>query len=196
MFGNIYKGKSVLITGDTGFKGSWLALWLVSLGAKVSGGSIDIPTRPSHYDSLNLKKFISHYEADINNLTAIKKIVRLVKPDIIFHLAAQALVSKSYEEPTQTFKTNTFGSINILECLREYNNVTSVVMITSDKVYENVQWEWGYREIDRLGGYDPYSASKACTELVTESYRNSFFKHCFDYLSLYIRLIKFNYTGY
>ena len=178
MFNNIYKNKSVLITGDTGFKGSWLALWLSSLGANVSGLSINIPTKPSHFSAIRLDDTVKHYKGDINNLSNLNKIINKVSPEIVFHLAAQPLVSEAYLDPLNTFKTNTLGSINLLECIKKFNKAKCLVMITSDKVYKNVEWEWGYREIDRLGGYDPYSASKSMAEIAISSYIKSIFKDC------------------
>ncbi len=178
MFNNIYKNKSVLITGDTGFKGSWLALWLTLLGAKVSGFSLNIPTKPSHFSAIKLSKNITHFTGDMNKLAHLEKVLSKARPEIVFHLAAQPLVKKAYEDPLYTFQTNAFGSLNLLESIKRYNQVKSLVMITSDKVYENVEWLWGYREIDRLGGYDPYSASKSMAEIGINSYVKSFFSNC------------------
>ncbi len=178
MFNNIYKNKSVLITGDTGFKGSWLALWLTLLGANVSGFSLNIPTKPSHFSAIKLRNNINHYKGDIKKLEHLKKVLTKAKPEIVFHLAAQPLVKKAYEDPLDTFQTNTLGSLNLLQSIKNYNQVKSLVMITSDKVYENVEWLWGYREIDRLGGYDPYSASKSMAEIGINSYIKSFFSNC------------------
>ena len=168
-------GKKVLITGHTGFKGSWLSLWLNNLGASVSGISIDIPSNPSHFDVTNLSNQIDDYRIDILDATAVKMVVKKIQPDYVFHLAAQALVRASYENPVETMKTNAIGSANILDALRGLDNPVVVVMITSDKVYDNVEWSWGYRETDRLGGKDPYSASKGMAELVIRSFVKSFF---------------------
>jgi CDP-glucose 4,6-dehydratase len=171
----IFYGKKVLITGHTGFKGSWLAIWLKHLGANVSGISLDIPSQPSHFITTNLSEQIDDYRVDICNSGAVKEIIEKIKPEFIFHLAAQSLVRLSYENPIETFKTNALGSINILDALRSIDYPLIAVMITSDKVYDNVEWAWGYRENDRLGGKDPYSASKGMTELAIRSYINSFF---------------------
>lgn len=173
LFGGIYKGKRVLITGHTGFKGSWLALWLTKLGAEVVGYSKDIPTEPSHFKLLNLN--ITSIEGDILDKEKIYKTIENYKPDIIFHLAAQALVRKSYLNPVETFETNIIGSINIFETCRKLGAVLSIVNITSDKCYRNDEQEEGYKEEDPLGGDDPYSASKGAAEIVAQSYRKSFF---------------------
>ena len=168
-------GKKVLITGHTGFKGSWLSLWLNNLGASVSGISIDIPSSPSHFDVTSLSNQIDDYRIDILDATAVKLAVKKIQPDYVFHLAAQALVRTSYENPVETMKTNAIGSANILDALRGLDNPVVAVMITSDKVYDNVEWSWGYRETDRLGGKDPYSASKGMAELAIRSFIESFF---------------------
>ena len=175
MFSNIYSGKKVLITGHTGFKGSWLSVWLLKLGANVVGVSNNIPTQPSMFEELDISKKIKNIEADIRDLPSIKKIIKTERPDFIFHLAAQAIVSKSYLEPVQTISTNVIGTLNVLESLRLYDNECITVMITSDKCYDNVEWIWGYRETDDLGGKDIYSGSKGAAELVIKSYVNSFF---------------------
>jgi CDP-glucose 4,6-dehydratase len=168
-------GKKVLITGHTGFKGSWLSLWLKSLGAKVHGISIDIPSSPSHFEVANLSDKIDDYRIDICDANAVKLIVKKIQPDFVFHLAAQALVRPSYENPLETMITNAIGSANILDALRSLENQVVAVMITSDKAYDNLEWVWGYREIDRLGGKDPYSASKGMAELAIRSFVESFF---------------------
>ena len=175
MFCNLYTGKKVLITGHTGFKGSWLSVWLLKLGAKVVGVSNDIPTQPSMYEELAISKKIKNIEADIRDLSSIRKIIKKEQPDFIFHLAAQAIVSKSYLEPVETISTNVTGTLNVLESLRNHDNECIVVMITSDKCYDNVEWIWGYKETDELGGKDIYSGSKGAAELVIKSYVNSFF---------------------
>jgi CDP-glucose 4,6-dehydratase len=172
---NIYNGKKVLITGHTGFKGSWLSLWLKQLGAKVSGISIDIPSKPSHFVAANLSNLIDDHRIDIKNCVAVKQIVKEIQPDFVFHLAAQPLVRQSYESPVETMMTNAIGSANILEALRFLDKPVTAVMITSDKAYDNVEWVWGYRETDRLGGKDPYSASKGMSELAIRSFVDSFF---------------------
>ena len=175
MFGNIYNKKKVLITGNTGFKGSWLSMWLLKLGAKVYGLSKDVPTDPSMYKELDLINQIDHYEKDVRDLDSAIKIVKDVKPDFVFHLAAQALVSVSYANPIETMTTNIIGTTNILEALKLSNHPCVGVFITSDKCYDNVEWEWGYKETDALGGRDIYSGSKGVlTEIVFKSYFHSF----------------------
>jgi CDP-glucose 4,6-dehydratase len=176
MFNNVFKDKKVIVTGHTGFKGAWLAVWLQHLGAKVTGISKDIPTNPSLFEELKLAEKIDHRLADIRDLDAIKKIFQEVAPDFVFHLAAQPIVSTSYEDPITTLQTNVLGTANILEALRTLENRCNAVMITSDKCYDNVEWIWGYRETDRLGGKDPYSASKGAAELVIKTYYHSYFK--------------------
>ena len=176
MFGNNYKNKKILITGNTGFKGSWLSIWLLKLGAKVYGISKDIPTEPSMFEELGLKTKIAHYEEDVRELESVKRIIEEVKPDFVFHLAAQPLVSVSYSNPVETISTNVLGTTNILEALKESNHNCIAVIITSDKCYNNVEWVWGYKETDTLGGKDIYSGSKGAAELIFKSYYNSFFK--------------------
>lgn len=173
MFNNIYKNKTALITGHSGFKGSWLALWLTELGANVIGYSHKIPTDPNHISLLNID--IENLKADIRNREKLENAIKKYKPDIIFHLAAQPLVRYSYLNPVETFETNLIGTINIFESSRKSDTVKAIINVTSDKCYENKEWVWGYREIDPLGGYDPYSASKGCSEILTNSYRNSYF---------------------
>ncbi len=175
MFNNIFKGKTVLITGHTGFKGSWLSLWLVSLGAKVVGISIDIPTSPSHFETIGLSGVIDDRRFDITNLDCLTNQVIETNPDFIFHLAAQPLVKLSFLNPIQTWITNLMGTVNVLQSARQLKKKCVLVMITSDKAYENLGWSWGYRENDRLGGGDPYSASKASAELAIKSFYESFF---------------------
>tara|TARA_Y100000768_G_scaffold388932_1_gene388906 strand:- start:5655 stop:6752 length:1098 start_codon:yes stop_codon:yes gene_type:complete len=176
MFNNIYKNKKVLITGHTGFKGSWLCSWLIKLGAKVIGVSNCIPTSPSMYEELGLSSKINDLRYDVRDLLSLKKIINDTKPDFIFHLAAQAIVSKSYSDPIETITTNVIGSMNILESLRDYNDPCRVIIITSDKCYDNVEWIWGYKESDHMGGKDIYSGSKGAAELIIKSYFHSFFK--------------------
>ena len=176
MFENAFQGKKVLITGNTGFKGSWLSLWLLKLGAEVYGLSNGIPTNPSMYKVLGLESKITHYDADVRDLSQVKKILKEVVPDYIFHLAAQSIVSKSYEDPLETISTNVIGTSVIMEALRFFENDCIAVIITSDKCYDNLEWEWGYRETDRLGGKDIYSSSKAASEIIFSSYYNSFLK--------------------
>ncbi len=175
MFKNIFKNKKILITGHTGFKGSWLTLWLVKLDAKVIGISDRIPTNPSHYQLLRLNKKVKNYKLDLIDLINLKRIIRREKPDFIFHLAGQSLVKRSFNNPKSTFDTNTIGTLNLLECLRELKKKCIAILITSDKVYKNLEIKKGYKENDLLGGTDPYSASKAAAELVIQSYIKSFF---------------------
>lgn len=172
MFENIYHGKSVLVTGHTGFKGSWLVYWLTNMGANVVGYSNEIPTKPSHFELLNLD--IKSIFGDIRDIKKMELAIKEVKPDIVFHLAAQPLVRLSYKNPIETYETNVIGTLKVFEACRK-NNVKTIVNITSDKCYENKEWVWGYRENDPMGGYDPYSSSKGCAEILTSSYRNSFF---------------------
>ncbi len=175
-YNKIFKNKKVLITGHTGFKGSWLSAYLLSIGAKVHGISKDIPSKPSHFNEINLKKKISNSILfDLIEKKKLKKKITEYKPDYIFHLAAQSLVGKSYKNPTDTWHSNTFGTINILEVLREIKRETVVVLITSDKVYKNIETSKGYREDDVIGGIDPYGASKAAAEIAIKSYINSYF---------------------
>ena len=176
MFSEIYKNKTVLVTGHTGFKGSWLTVWLLKLGAKVIGFSKDIPTHPSMFVELGLEKRIKHIIGDIRDLTHLKDVITNEKPQFVFHLAAQAIVSTSYLEPTETITSNVVGTMNILEVLRNYSNDCIAVMITSDKCYDNVEWIWGYKETDQIGGKDIYSGSKGAAELVIKSYFHSYFQ--------------------
>ena len=175
MFNNIYKDKKVIVTGNTGFKGSWLSSWLHSLGAKVVGISKDIPSSPSLFEELALEKKTTHHFENICDGPKMKEIFKAVQPDFVFHLAAQPIVSVSYQDPVDTFQTNTIGTANILEALRGLSNPCHAVIITSDKCYDNVEWIWGYREQDALGGKDPYSASKGAAELVIKTYFHSYF---------------------
>jgi CDP-glucose 4,6-dehydratase len=172
LFNGIYQGKKVLITGNTGFKGSWLALWLHKMGAEVLGYALAPDTTPSHWELLNLN--VKTITGDIRNSELLNKTVQEFQPEIIFHLAAQPLVRASYEDPVGTYETNVIGTLNVYQAARACSSVRAIVSITTDKVYQNNEWEWGYREIDALGGYDPYSASKACAEILSSSYRNSF----------------------
>lgn len=176
MYNNVFKDKKVIVTGHTGFKGAWLSIWLHHLGAQVVGISKDIPTNPSIFEELKLAEKIKHTIADIRDLEAMKNIFQEVKPDFVFHLAAQPIVSVSYQDPIVTFQTNVLGTANVLEALRTLENPCKAVMITSDKCYDNVEWVWGYREHDALGGKDPYSASKGAAELVIKTYYHSYFK--------------------
>lgn len=172
---NAFKNKTVLITGHTGFKGTWLSIWLESLGAKVVGISDEIPTTPSHFLESGIKSKITDYRFDILNAKRVDEVVRKENPDYIFHLAAQAIVKKSYVDPLRTWNINVIGTANLLDALRSYKKKCSVILVTSDKCYDNKEWDWGYREIDRLGGPDPYSGSKGAAELVISSYVRSYF---------------------
>jgi CDP-glucose 4,6-dehydratase len=174
LFGSIYKNRRVLLTGHTGFKGSWLALWLNQLGARVAGFSLPPNTNPSHFSILDLK--LESHIGDINIQEHLLKIMSDFKPEIVFHLAAQPIVLESFSNPHYTFRTNIIGTVNLLESCRKIKTIKSIVVITSDKVYENIESEYSYNEFDRLGGTDPYSASKACVEIVCNSYRKSYFK--------------------
>lgn len=173
-FDNIYKGKKVLVTGNTGFKGSWLSTWLTMLGADVYGYSIDVPTTPSMFESLDLAEHNHHKFGDIRDREKINGYIQEVRPDFIFHLAAQAIVSTSYAEPFDTITTNVIGTASVLEAIRNITWQCTCVLITSDKAYDNVEWIWGYRETDALGGKDVYSGSKGAAELVIKSYWKSF----------------------
>jgi len=170
-----YKGKTVLVTGATGFKGSWLVYWLTLMGAKVIGYSLAPLREEDHFNLLHLNNKITHIEADILDSKKLCEVFDIYKPEIVFHLAAQALVQFSYDQPKLTFDTNVAGSVNVLEAIRNTNSVKSVVYVTSDKAYKNKEWTWGYRENDELGGYDPYSASKAAAEILFSSFKDSFF---------------------
>ncbi len=171
-----YKGKKVFMTGHTGFKGSWLTFWLKELGAEITGYSLEPEYEDNLFDKLDLQREIHHQVGDIRDFESLNKALHKAQPDMVFHLAAQALVKRSYEDPLLTFQTNVMGSLNVLEALRHNESVRSLVYITSDKCYWNNEWVWGYRENDPLGGPDPYSASKACAEHVFKSYYLSYFK--------------------
>ena len=169
-----FKGKKVLITGHTGFKGAWMTKLLVMQGANVTGYALESPTEPSVYEILNLNDKINSVLGDIRDIDKLKNTFAEVKPEIVIHMAAQPLVRESYINPAYTYETNVMGTVNVLECVRTSDTVRSVVNVTTDKVYYNNEWEWGYREDDKLDGYDPYSNSKSCSELVTASYSRSF----------------------
>lgn len=171
---SFWNNKRVLITGHTGFKGSWLCLWLHKLGANVVGYALEPPTEPSMFETLYLDNVIDSVIGDIRDSKRFTDILEEYKPEVIFHLAAQALVRASYTNPVLTLETNIIGTANVLECARQCKSVKVIINVTTDKCYENREWAWGYRENDTLGGYDPYSCSKACSELVTNSYRKSF----------------------
>ena len=177
MFANIYKNKKVLVTGHTGFKGTWLTTWLLKLGAEVVGISKDIPTIPAMFQELGLENKITHYQKDIRNLSEMTKIISHEQPNFLFHLAAQPIVSTSYTDPIETISSNVMGTANILEALKTSNHPCTVIIITSDKAYDNVEQVWGYKEDDEMGGKDIYSGSKGAAELIIKSYYHSFFKH-------------------
>tara|TARA_B110000003_G_scaffold89929_1_gene92006 strand:- start:18758 stop:19828 length:1071 start_codon:yes stop_codon:yes gene_type:complete len=172
----IFLNKTVIITGHTGFKGSWLSAWLKLMGANVVGISLDPPTSPSHFYESNINNGIDDCRINITDLKEIKQKIIDVSPDFLFHLAAQPIVGRSYEDPLETWNTNVIGTLNVLESLRYVKNQCTAVIITSDKCYDNVEWEWGYRENDTLGGPDPYSASKGAAEIAIRSYFKSYFK--------------------
>ena len=176
MFNNVHNGKTVLVTGHTGFKGSWLSIWLNMMGAKVVGYSLDPYSERGNFEACHLHdRLLADIRGDTRDYEKLNQTIKQYRPEIIFHLAAQALVRKAYAHPKETYETNLMGSLNIMEAVRENDCVKTVVMITSDKCYENVEQIWGYKETDRMGGYDPYSSSKGCTELMISSYRNSYF---------------------
>lgn len=175
MFKNIYQGKRVLVTGHTGFKGSWLCIWLKELGAEVVGYSLDPPSEPNNFSVCRLSEHIDHQHGDVRDHDRLISIFSHYKPEMVFHLAAQALVRSSYDDPKGTFDTNAGGTVNVLEAVRRTPDVRVVVNVTSDKCYENREWVWGYHENDPLGGHDPYSASKGCAELIFAAYLRSFF---------------------
>ena len=171
---DFYKGKKVLITGHTGFKGAWMSSLLLEAGADVSGYALDAPTSPSLFDLCGLKDRMHSIEGDVRDLTHLKKVFEETSPEIVIHMAAQPLVRESYKEPVYTYEVNVMGTVNVLECVRQSPSVRSVINVTTDKVYKNREWCWGYREDEELNGYDPYSNSKSCSELVTSSYKDSF----------------------
>ena len=175
MFDNTYKKKKVLITGHTGFKGSWLAIWLKELGADVIGYSLGPPSEPNNFEATKLQEKINHIHGDIRDIDRLMETFKKFQPEFVFHLAAQPLVRLSYEEPKLTFDTNVGGTVNVFETVRTTPSVKVLVNVTSDKCYENREWVWGYRENDPMGGHDPYSASKGCAELVFSAYLKSFF---------------------
>lgn len=175
MFNNIYNGKKVLVTGHTGFKGSWLSSWLIKLGADVIGVSNNIPTNPSLFEEMDLKSKLKHYLEDVRDLKTITNIISEEKPDFLFHLAAQPIVSTSYLDPIDTISTNVMGTANVLDALKISNHKCTAIIITSDKAYDNIEQVWGYKENDKMGGKDIYSGSKGAAELIIKSYYNSFF---------------------
>ena len=172
LFGGIYRGRRVLVTGHTGFKGSWLAMWLQALGAEVTGVSLPAESGPSHWEGLQLA--LDDRRLDIRDHDALQRVVRDARPEIVFHLAAQPLVRQSYRDPLETWSTNVMGTAHLLEACRQETDLRAIVVVTTDKCYENREWPWGYRETDPMGGHDPYSNSKGCAELVCSAYRASF----------------------
>jgi CDP-glucose 4,6-dehydratase len=172
---NFWRGKKVLLTGHTGFKGGWLSLWLQSLGSDVVGYSLDPSRSPNLYQVANVDGGVASIIDDVRDLNALLRAVESTEPEIIFHLAAQSLVLHSYEQPLKTYSTNVMGTVNLLEAVRACSSVKSVVIVTTDKCYENKEWVWSYRENEPVGGFDPYSNSKGCAELVVNAYRDSFF---------------------
>lgn len=172
---HFWSGKRVFITGHTGFKGAWLCLWLKRLGAEVTGYSLEPPTTPSLYDLASIGELTYGINADVRDFDKLRNAIETCQPEIIFHMAAQALVRRSYLDPIGTYSTNVMGTVNLLEAVRQVGGVRTIINVTSDKCYENKEWIWGYRETESMGGYDPYSSSKGCAELITGAYRNSFF---------------------
>lgn len=175
MESSFWKGKKVFITGHTGFKGSWLCLWLHKLGAKVTGYALNPPTEPSLFELSIASELVNSVIADIRKRDELTEAMLAASPEIVIHMAAQPLVRESYKNPVDTYATNVMGTVNLFEAVRKCDSVKAVVNVTTDKCYENKEWVWGYRENEPVGGYDPYSSSKACSELVTSAYRNSFF---------------------
>jgi CDP-glucose 4,6-dehydratase len=177
LFDGFYKGRKVLITGHTGFKGSWLSILLKWLGADIYGYALNPPTSPSLYEVANIDRFISSTIGDIRDYKMLLKILKETQPEIIIHMAAQPLVIESYKNPRETYETNVMGTVNLFDAARQVNSVKVILNITTDKCYENKEWIWGYRENEPMGGYDPYSNSKSCSELVTSSFRNAFYNN-------------------
>ncbi len=177
LFGGIFKGKKVLVIGDSGFKGSWMCIWLNALGADVYGYSLPVKTERDNFATTGLAKKIHHTDGDIRDFTSMKAFFQKVNPDFAFHLAAQPLVLQSYNDPIETFSTNVMGTVHFFECVKATPGIKVAVNISSDKCYDNKEWVWGYRENDPMGGKDPYSASKGCAELIFSSYQHSFFQN-------------------
>ena len=171
-----WRGRRVLVTGHTGFKGGWLSLWLHELGAEVTGFALPPPTDPSFFEQVRLGELVKHIEGDVSDLDAVEAAVTSSRPEVVFHLAAQPLVRHSYDHPIETYATNVMGTVHILDACRRAESVRAIVAVTSDKCYENREWVWPYRESDRMGGHDPYSSSKGAAELVIAAYRRSFFE--------------------
>lgn len=172
---SFYKGKKVFVTGHTGFKGSWLCEALLMAGAEVTGYALNSPTTPNLFNILSLRERMNSVIGDIRDIDSLMKTMKEVQPEIVIHMAAQPIVRESYKNPVYTYDVNVMGTVNILECVRMTDSVQSFINVTTDKVYKNKEWEWGYRENEELNGFDPYSNSKSCSELVTDSYKNSFF---------------------
>jgi len=168
-----WSGRRVLITGHTGFKGGWLAMWLHSLGAKVAGFALPPPTNPNLFEQAKLDQMLSHVEGDVRDLGAVEAVIRDFRPEVVFHLAAQPLVRYSYDHPVETYATNVMGTVHVLEAARHSDCVRAVVCVTTDKCYENREWVWPYRETDPMGGHDPYSSSKGAAEIAIAAYRSS-----------------------
>lgn len=172
---SFYRDKKVLITGHTGFKGSWMCQLLIGVGAQVTGYALEPPTNPSLFEMCRIGERMNSIIGDVRDLEHLQKVFEEVQPEIVIHMAAQPLVRESYQNPVYTYDVNVMGTVNVLECVRQSKSVKSFLNVTTDKVYRNREWEWGYRENEELNGYDPYSNSKSCSELVTDSYKNSFF---------------------
>jgi CDP-glucose 4,6-dehydratase len=172
---DFWLGKRVFLTGHTGFKGSWLSLWLQHMGAELTGFSLKAPTTPSLFELAKVSRGMQSITGDIRDVDSLKSSLKAARPEIVIHMAAQSLVKKSYHSPIETYSTNVMGTVHLLEAVRQTDTVHAVVNVTSDKCYENREWAWGYRENDQMGGYDPYSNSKGCAELVSAAYRSSFF---------------------
>ena len=172
---SFWKNKRVFLTGHTGFKGSWLSIWLQSMGAEVQGYGLKPKTSPALFSEANIEVHMKSTIEDIRNYSILETCIKNFGPDIIFHMAAQPLVLDSYKYPLDTYEVNVMGTVNVLEAARHCDTVKTIINVTTDKCYENKEWLWGYREEDRLGGRDPYSNSKACSELVTQSFKDSFF---------------------
>jgi CDP-glucose 4,6-dehydratase len=173
---SFWRGRRVLLTGHTGFKGAWLSLWLQSLGAHVTGFSHGVPTQPSLYELARVGEGMDSVAGDVRDHDAVARVVRAAEPEVVIHMAAQSLVRRSFAEPRETYETNVMGTVNLLDAVRLHGSqVRSLVNVTSDKCYENREWEWGYREQEAMGGHDPYSSSKGCAELVSAAFRHSFF---------------------
>src|SRR5262249_45033524 len=172
---SFWKNRTVFLTGHTGFKGSWLSLWLNALGARITGYALDPPTQPNLFEQAGNKRTACSIHGDIRDFPALKAALEECRPEIVIHMAAQSVVGRGYEDPIETYSSNVMGTVNLLEALRQLRRPCVVVNVTSDKCYENREWVWGYRENEVMGGRDPYSNSKSCAELVTSAYRESFF---------------------